>query len=378
MISGLFEKVHSSQKGFFLSLLRSLLYSISLFYRLVVHLRNRLYESYLHFGEKHIHRLFKIKVSEPRATVISVGNIVAGGTGKTPFTILMAKEILKRGQKLAILSRGYRSELEKSKEGPHLISGKEGPKVSAQECGDEPYLMCQKVPEALFFVGKNRVQAAQQAERHGAKIILLDDGMQYRKLGRHFDITLLDALDPFGKHHFLPRGLLREHPAALKRSSLVVINHCQNQAQFNFLKDNLKKITQAPIVGMTPLYQETVDYCNGANLDLKGKKILAFCAIAKPHHFFKLIESQGAEVVSKKVLPDHQRPSLNFLKMIMQEAKAIGADLVLCTEKDAVKLPKNMPQSVPIGVLKMELSVEYGKKEFEEVIEKMITTALIN
>ena len=224
----------------------------------------------------------------------------------------------------------------------------------------------------MFYVGKNRVEAAKLAIEAGADTLLLDDGMQYRSLHRDHDIVVIDARDPFGRDHFLPRGFLREHPRALSRASLIIVNHASSENIFQKLKEKVGVWSDAPVVGVTPQYIETLSLDEKTKLDIKEKKVLAFCGIAKPKYFFELLEKQGVEVVSREVLPDHEKASKSFLIKAMQKAKALKADCILCTEKDAVKINSNEPFSQTIGYVKIKLVVTYGKEVFEKAISKMV------
>ena len=371
MILSFLDKIHSPKKGVLLSSVRALLYLVSLFYRLTMAIRNSLYDSFYKWGKSFRLNLFRINISSASAKVISIGNIVAGGTGKTPLTILIAKEILAKKKSLAILSRGYKAEIENDASGPQLISHGSGPIMAAEKCGDEPYLMSKNTLGALFYVGKNRVASARMAVDAGANVILLDDGMQYRSLHRDFDIVLLDAQDPFGKDYFLPRGFLREHPKALKRSDLIVLNHIYSESCFRELKKKVGRWSNAPVVGVSPQYLQTLSLDGKQSFDLRGKKVLAFCGIAKPKYFFELLESQGAKVVHKEILPDHEKASKTFFDKADLIAKEIDVDLMVCTEKDAVKMEALSSFSVPIGFVKIELVIRYGKKAFEEALNQM-------
>src|SRR5579872_2521109 len=199
--------------------------------------------------------------------VISVGNIVAGGTGKTPLIYLLAKELSAFGQ-VAILSRGYRSKVERENGIVNLSKG-EGPLYSAEVCGDEPHWLAEKLPEAWLWVGKNRSNAAKQAEHAGAHYVLLDDGMQYRKLKRNLEIVVMDAKDLFGKGYFLPRGYLRDCPKRLRYADLIVVNHVGDQEEWERIKKELAAFSSAPVVGMRMKLE--------AAQELQGKKVGLFC-----------------------------------------------------------------------------------------------------
>lgn len=371
-IQSFLNYVHSPKKGIKVRLVRGCLYAMSLGYKLVVSARNNLYDSCAYLGRGFRIKFFRVNIYNFKARIISIGNIVAGGTGKTPLTILVAKEIVKRNKKLAILSRGYKAKMKKDTFGPQLISEGLGPLRSALECGDEPFLISRSIPEALFYVGKNRVEASRMALKKGAKVLLLDDGMQHRKLHRDFEIVTMDAKDLFGKNYFLPRGFLRDQPKSLQRADLIVVNHVKTSEEMGELKRQIRLYSQAPIVGVYPSYLETVDIQTGKALDIKGKKIAAFCGIAKPGHFYGLLKDQQACLIQTLDLADHQKITFQQLKNFAEQAHIQGADLIVCTEKDAVKvhLEKSLP--LPIAYVKMELKILFGQKEFEEAIEEMI------
>lgn len=365
------EKLHSSERGIVLSSLRGMLWLVSLFYRMVLACRNECYDACAQLGRGLKFKWFRVNVYNFKPRIISIGNIVAGGTGKTPLTILIAKKIIEKKKNLAILSRGYRSKMESDTFGPQLISKGQGPLFQAHECGDEPYLISQKVPEALFYVGKNRIESARMATAAKANVILLDDGMQYRKLHRDVEIVLLDANDLFGKNHFLPRGLLREHPKSLKRADLIVVNHVNSPSQFDEITNKLKRYVQAPIVGAAPEYVQMLDLKTQRSIDLQNQKVIAFCGIAKPRYFFELLEQTGALLQGRFTLPDHAAPTEAFLQNLAVEAQKKGAQWIVCTEKDAVKM-KHSNFNFPIACLQMDLKVKYNTQLFDEVIDMMI------
>ncbi len=308
------------------ALLRPVLYTLSLGYRVL---------SYLH-------RL-SMKPQKVNIPVISIGNITAGGTGKTPLIQYLAK----KHKNVAIITRGYRSTLSSKK--PVLICRGKGPLYSSKVCGDEPYLLSLTLPKTYIWIGKNRLKAAKLAEKK-AKVILLDDGMQSYELHRDIEIVVMDGKDLFGKNHFLPRGYLREHPKRLKDADLIVVNHCVN---YEATKKILSAYTDAPIAVMALKPQEV----------FIGKKVAVFCAIGKPQHFFSTVQELGAEIVDTLVAPDHKPFKVETLKAFWK--KCPSAEYLLCTEKDAVKLPKNI--NLPIRVVKTTVEITQGKEHLENL-----------
>ncbi len=267
------DRIHAPQKSWEVRILSSFFYLLSLVYGFVIRIRNFLYDrSWL-------------KIYRSEAFVISIGNIVAGGVGKTPLTLKVAETLLNQNIPLAILSRGYLSQFEHEKVSTVLSKG-EGPLFSSKLCGDEPYLISKNVPDALFIVGKDRVQSAQKAEELNAKILLLDDAMQHRRLHRDLEIIVLDAGDPFGKGYFLPRGFLREPLKALKRADLMVMNHVPQKEEVKSLLQKLKRISKAPTVLTKVKVRGFYDLQDQKYPSLNGVKVAAFCGLAKPHYFY--------------------------------------------------------------------------------------------
>lgn len=349
--------IHSSKNNFFLKLIRGFLYILSLVFKLGVILKNYRFD---HFNCS----------SQPKDSfIVSIGNIVAGGTGKTPFTILIAKKLVSQGKKIAILSRGYKAKIEHHKT-PWQINHGYGAEVSSLDCGDEPYLICKHVPETLFFVGKNRLESAKLAMAQNADIILLDDGMQHRKLSRNYEIVLLDLKDPFGKNYYLPRGFLRDSPTSLKRAHLIVVNHVDCEIKLKKLINQIRFYSSAPVVGMQVEYLRVVDQ-KGIEIDLKNQKIAAFCGIAKPKYFFDLLGQLQAQLILKKELDDHQSIGQEWLCHFFHQAANCGVKYVVCTEKDIVKLPLDPNLPLPLVYLEMDLKIVYGKENFEKSLKEI-------
>ena len=168
--------------------------------------------------------------------VISVGNITAGGTGKTPCILKLAEMLHKKGHHPAILSRGYKSGLEKV---GGVVSDGRSLRISQKLAGDEPYMMALKIPDVPVLVGRNRIISAEKAIKLGADILLLDDGFQYWDMKRDLDIVLIDCTNPFGYGYSLPRGLLREPMEALRRAHTFILTKSE-QADVS-VKTDIKK-----------------------------------------------------------------------------------------------------------------------------------------
>lgn len=322
---------------------RLLLSLFSIPYGWVISLRNLAYTK----GWLATHRL-------PGTVTISVGNIVTGGTGKTPCIIRLAENLA--DLPLAIISRGYRSTAE-TKEVPTLLSKRAGPLFSPEECGDEPFLIASRLPQSVVVVGRDRHQGAKIAKAVGATLLLLDDGMQHRRLARDFEVVVMDASDPIGTGHLLPRGFLRESPESLKRASLIVLNHVSTRETYQLACALISQYTDAPVVGMRLKVSGILTVAEEHAIDLSGASVGLFCGIAQPEKFKKTVESLGAHVMESLIAEDHQLPCQDQLHAFAWRCRHAGASWLVCTEKDCVKLTRNLSLPLPIAWVKTDLEI---------------------
>ncbi|MCP5505367.1 MAG: tetraacyldisaccharide 4'-kinase [Chlamydiales bacterium] len=304
------------------------------------------------------------KVKQIDIPVISIGNIIAGGTGKTAFIQRLARDLRSSG-KVSILTRGYRSEIEKVGGSLHLI---EQSRITPEVCGDEAYLLFKSLPDAVLFVGKDRVLNAERAVYHEADVILLDDGMQYRSLHRDFEVVMLHADDLYGKGFYLPRGYLRDSPKRLQEADALVINHVHDLNHFHAAEKEIRKWSQAPVIG-TRMVPGGVELSTGECLrDLKDRKIGVFCGLGKPESFFSTLSEVGGEIREKWILPDHIGPTEAELAHFAEKCIERGCDILVCSEKDWVKLPPHGDLPLRIGKLTAELQVVTGKEAYQDLL----------
>lgn len=317
-----------TRKGLLDRLLLTLLIPLSLPYALVQHLRAGLYQAGI-LQSKHLPR-----------PVISIGNLTVGGTGKTPVTACIARQLLTQGLKVAVLSRGYGG----TREGQTtIVSDGEHVFLAAEECGDEPFLLATTVPGLMVVTGSDRYAAGLLAlERLAPDIFLLDDGFQHLRLERDLNILLLDCTRPFGNGWTLPAGLLREPKSASARADLIIQTRCP------------EGVTVTPAIAGTPLccarhrLVDAIPLTGGEARtleSLQGRKIVAFAGIAEPQAFFDELLARGLDLVATLCLPDHviyDDARINEIANAMQTA---GADYALTTEKDGVKL-KHLPEEL--------------------------------
>ena len=349
--------IQGRKKGVISFFVKSLLLPMSWLFGSGVYLRNRLYE-----------RGWMRRYVPPVPLVISIGNIVAGGTGKTPVTLLIAKAFYERFT-IAILSRGYRSKAEKL-DSPIILCEGMGPAFPASYCGDEPYLFAQRLPKSIVIVGGDRRKASFLAAKACAQVILLDDGMQHRRLARDFDVVVIDVGDPFGQGYFLPRGFLREDVHSLARADLLIVNHVQDPEQLRAIQEQLKSYTHAPFIA-TKGYVAAVRDLKGEEVVLSNEKNVGmFCAIAHPEYFRRTLEQEGFNVVDESVLVDHGSFHQKDLEQFAKSCAKKGAKWLICTEKDRVKLDDHLNLVLPILWIQLELRIIEGQEEWQNFLQK--------
>lgn len=339
-------------------LLLILLIPFSITYSLIQRLRLYLYEKDM---------LRKKRLPRP---VISIGNITVGGTGKTPVTAYIAHYLLEKGLKVAVLSRGYGGAFEGKiavvSDGKQLFH-------SAEECGDEPFLLAKTLPGLMVVIGSDRHAAGMLAmEELSPHIFLLDDGYQHLRLHRDLNILLLDQKNPFGNGWTLPAGLLREPQDAVKRSDLTILTRCsdggalpeslQGKAVF---KSRHRLSYALPLTGGETVCLES----------FQDKKILAFAGIGAPESFFEGLRKKGLAPVATLSFSDHATYDTKTITALVEAAETVGVDFLITTEKDGVKLgllPEAVKQKTMLARLELEIENETRLQELllQCVIEK--------
>jgi tetraacyldisaccharide 4'-kinase len=262
--------------------------------------------------------------------IVSVGNLAVGGTGKTPVTDYLIKFCLTQGRRVAVVSRGYGGCKHNQVQ---VVSAGNGPLLEPEQCGDEPYLLARRNPQALVLVSPKRADAVRRAvEEFGAEVVLLDDGFQHLAVQRDFDIVLLDAQHPFGNGQLMPAGLLREPVSALARGDLFLLTRCDNEAG-----------SDLPVNGPV-LHCRHVLADHALNLEeqqiplasLGANKGIAFAGIAEPQGFFRSLKEKGLDLVAEISFADHCSYGESELRQLT--VACLEADYLITTEKDAVKL----------------------------------------
>ena len=282
--------------------------------------------------------------------VICVGNITTGGTGKTPMVAWVVGHLFEAGKRPAILTRGYKA-----------VGG----------VSDEAELL-KGLTGADVIVNGDRVAGAKTAVSGGADVLVMDDGYQHRRLRRDLDIVLVDAANPFGFGHCLPRGLLREPLSALRDAGAVVITRSDAVDAPAFAELRQRLASLAPGASLHAAAHRPVRLIDPAGTEhpvgaLAGRKVAAFCGIARPESFFDTLRGLGVDVVATRVLPDHVEYTDAMAADIARMAGDGGGEILVTTQKDYVKL---VGEDLGGGVwqLVVEMTLVEGEAELVEKV----------
>lgn len=343
---------------------RMALYAASLAYGRGVALRNALYDR----GVFHVSHL-----SRP---VISIGNITVGGTGKTPCVIMIAKMLQAKGRRPAVVSRGYGG---KSISPVNVVSDGEKILLPAATSGDEPLLIARSLPGVCVLTGPKRAITGRAAiERFGADVIVCDDAFQHRQIHRDVNLVLLDDQRPLGNGHLLPRGELREHPEGLARADAFLLSRA-----------NLTKSADPDIIAIAaarklPVFRSIHRADAVSNIGskeelplnaLRGKRVCAFCGIAKPDAFKDTLLAAGADVVSFNPFPDHHPFGRRDLEDLMYSFRSFNAAYLMTTQKDAMRLLDCPDFLNMVWVLQIQMEIPDGAALFDTWLLERITEA---
>jgi tetraacyldisaccharide 4'-kinase len=300
--------------------------------------------------------------------VISVGNLTAGGTGKTPLVALVAKTLLRHGWRPSILTRGY---ARRSQADLLVVPPAPARHVEAWEVGDEPALLAGALPEVPLIICADRFRGGSEAEkRFAVDVHILDDGFQHLALARDLDLVVLDATQPLSDRRLLPSGRQREPLSALQRAQMVVITRVAS-GDPKPLEEMISRIQPAAksFRSSTELLA-LVDVASSKALageEIRHQRVVAFCGIGNPRAFFADVQRWGFNLVAEDAFSDHHVYTEQELHRLVASARKNGAAALLTTEKDAVKIPRDWRPGLPIVACVIAAQI-LAAEEFEKAL----------
>lgn len=345
------EIVSGRRSGAVASICRVGLSMLTPFYAAAIQLRNRSFD-----------RRWR-QTSGVAAKVISIGNLTAGGTGKTPTVAWVVRTLERIGVTPAIISRGY--------------GGRGG-------VNDEKLVLDQLVPGVSHLLNPNRVAAAQElmsrAESDRPQAIVLDDAFQHRQIARDLDLVLIDCLNPWGFGYLLPRGLLREPLQSLERASCVLLTRCDqvDEGTRQRIQEAIRRWTSVPILMSS--FQPTRLINAGGNGrpidDLQKRHVAAFCGIGNPMGFRRTLTSFGVAIPDERfrVYPDHHLYQQDELQEIGRWARSVHAECLVATQKDLVKIPHLSLNDIPLWAV--EIALKFEDQESESILVELLKSVV--
>ena len=355
--------------------LASLLLGISIFYGAAQRLRTTCYR----------HQLLPSR--ELPCKVISVGNITVGGTGKTPMTIYVAREIKRAGFNVVIVSRGYKGGAEKH---GGIVSDGRTLYMDAEQAGDEPYMIACRLKGVPVVVGKNRFAAGMLAiEKYQPDVIVLDDAFQHLKVKRDIDLVLLDHMRPFGNSRLLPRGILREPVSSLARSAACILTRFRVGAEeaalsslagIQMLVPGIPVFTSSHVPywymvhrGAPNSFEAVSDVFSAKDIDkIKDRKVFCFSGIARNDDFQHTVKDLGFKVTGRLEFSDHHQYTEKDLATILHCAEDTGADRLITTEKDHARIVFKEPMPLGLIVVGVKVSFEDREQDFISFIKNRL------
>ena len=355
----------------------ALLFFASRFYRMAIQFRNWMYDKRV------------IRNHALGCLVVKIGNLTCGGTGKTPVVEVIARTLSAKGRRVGILSRGYRSKKrslwsrlqmiftdQKIEFPPKVVSDGKNLLLNSDFAGDEPYMLASNLQDVAVLVDKDRVKSGIYAIDHfGTDVLILDDGFQYLMLKAHINIVLVDSTDPFGNGHVLPRGILREPIKNIRRADYIFLTKSDGSHKLQHLKNFIRRHNRrAEIIECCHKPKHLVKLFTGEEMPLEklsGMKVAALSAIARPESFEGFLEQLGAELVLRDHYADHHRYTQQEIIDFINQAKAAGAEYIVTTEKDAVRIPKLDRCDVPLIYLRIQIDILSGQENFDQCISRI-------
>ena len=337
---------------------------VATLYGVVMKARRALYRA----GRLQVHRL-----GEP---VISVGNLTTGGTGKTPLVEWIANELAQKGRRVCILTRGYGR---RSAGARVIVSDGNEILSDANRAGDEPLLLAERLQGlAAVISDSDRVSAAHWAvENFKSNVFILDDGFQHLRIARNLNILTVDATNPWGNGRLLPAGILRESRSELIRADCVVITRADDPTKTQALQHQIAAqsngcpvfCSRMRLSGLRPI-EGKIERPLMTDEKIKASTVAAFCGVGNPESFFSLLRRAGYQLRHHQVFRDHHSFTQADIDRIERESATRGAQILLTTAKDEVKL-RSLEFELPCYAADITIEIEQQEK-FRALIEEAI------
>jgi tetraacyldisaccharide 4'-kinase len=337
---------------------------LSVGYRVALAVRQRAYR----------HRL--LRTGRLSCPVVSVGNITLGGSGKTPMVELVVLALRELDAAPAVISRGYG----RNTRGVHIVADRDGVRLGPRAAGDEPLLLAERLPGTPVIVGENRFDAGRVAvESCGATAIVLDDGFQHRTLGKDLEILVVNGRAPWGNRRLFPRGMLREPLSALRRADVVVLTNPASAGDAESAEREIRGYNRSAPV-LTARYEviearEAGGDRRPAAGGLAGRRLLAFAGLGSPAGFADTLTSAGVRVAGLVEYPDHHWFDESELAELARQGTAIGADGLITTEKDWIRLRGLALPVLPLWVLAVRLRMDSDREILLQALARTLSTA---
>lgn len=314
-----------------------------------------------------------LKTVAVKVPIVSVGNITVGGTGKTPLVEWITRQLFADGKRVCILTRGYRRENPKQRV---IVSDSERILSDVAHAGDEAMMLAQALlGKASVICDADRVAGAQWAiDNMNAEVLLLDDGFQHRRLARDLDIVTIDSSNPFGNGRLLPAGVLREPVNGLSRADCIVLTRAFDEPAAALLH-RIREVTEAPLVVSRTII-ERVELLNGDEVDrnlVRQQPLVAFCGIGNSAAFPKQLRAEDFELRSEISFRDHHKYSQGDIDRVCEQARTHGAQALITTAKDAVKLHA-LRFDLPCYIAEIEVELS-DTTTLLSLIENAVTTS---
>ena len=317
-----------------------------------------------------------MKIRHTVVPVISVGNLTAGGTGKTPLVAELVRRLQSRGRRVAIISRGYG----RTSHGPVIVAAPGRPGTSVEQAGDEAAMLAMQLPDAIVVVAERRSEAAEIAVGSlGADVLVMDDGFQHRALWRDLNILVVDGRSDVRREPVLPAGLRREPLSGIARADLIGISKVDAPAEVRESGAKLSRWSAAPVFGFRLVGDGLVDLQTREPV-ISGaiRRVTVMSGIADPKGFSTTVRNAGMEVAGETEFGDHHEFTAEEVATVLASAVSLKAQRVVTTEKDAVRLGRDVLRDalcrspMPVAVLKTRLEIVVGEEQLQEALTKVL------